>query len=225
MFLIGAMSFADSLGETSNSSRRFWICLETTESRLESIEGRVLADEAPYLEDVGSTAPGTLLKKGQRVGPYIVDARLGSGGMATVYRVRDERHDRFVAMKVARSARHQAVSERESRFLGGLAHPYVARLIDSGELEDGSLYVVMEYVDGVNLIQFAQRHSLSFTERVEALPATRGGGGVSPRSGCCPSRSQTEQCTRGQKRPPTTARFWHCSLLRQQRRRNGDGLE
>ncbi len=82
------------------------------------------------------------LKPGAQLGPYEILGPLGSGGMGTVYRARDTRLGRTVAIKVA-SARFSDRFEREARAIAALNHPHICTLHDIGPN-----YLVMEYVDG-----------------------------------------------------------------------------
>jgi serine/threonine protein kinase len=95
------------------------------------------------------------------LGRYRVDHVLGSGGMALVYRARDDELDRPVAIKVL--ADNLAADEafrkrflREARLAAQLAHPNVVQVYDSGEA-DGRPYIVMEYVDGQTLAELLSR--------------------------------------------------------------------
>jgi predicted ATPase/tRNA A-37 threonylcarbamoyl transferase component Bud32 len=78
----------------------------------------------------------------------------GRGGMATVFRARDEKHQREVALKVLHSEVAGAVAGarflREIRIAAGLQHPHIVPLYDSGEAE-GLLYYVMPYMEGPSL--------------------------------------------------------------------------
>jgi eukaryotic-like serine/threonine-protein kinase len=90
-----------------------------------------------------------------RVGPYEVLALLGSGGMAEVYRARDTRLGRDVALKVMSEALSADVAllerfEREAKLAGALNHPNVVALYDVG-LEDGKAYFVTELLQGESL--------------------------------------------------------------------------
>jgi eukaryotic-like serine/threonine-protein kinase len=85
---------------------------------------------------------------------YRIGAELGSGGMATVYRAHDLRHDRAVALKVFRPAAAAALGRerflREITVTAGLDHPHILPLLDSGEAV-GCLYYVMPCVEGETL--------------------------------------------------------------------------
>ena len=92
---------------------------------------------------------------GARIGPYEVIARLGAGGMGEVYKARDARLDRTVAIKVLSShlagdAQFRQRFEREARTLGSLSHPHICPVHDVGSI-DGTDYLVMEFLDGETL--------------------------------------------------------------------------
>ena len=85
---------------------------------------------------------------------YTLDRELGRGGMATVYLARDLRHDRLVALKVLRSDLAAVLGperfEREIRLTGGLQHPHILTVLDSGAAA-GRLWFTMPYVEGESL--------------------------------------------------------------------------
>jgi eukaryotic-like serine/threonine-protein kinase len=90
-----------------------------------------------------------------RLGPYEVVAPLGAGGMGEVYRARDTRLDREVALKVlpATFASDSALRQRlqtEARTISQLSHPHICTLFDVGE-EAGTAFLVMELIDGETL--------------------------------------------------------------------------
>ncbi|MCB9540344.1 MAG: serine/threonine protein kinase [Myxococcales bacterium] len=88
-------------------------------------------------------------------GRYRVEAPLGEGGMARIYRATDTHLDRPVALKVMRlvAAAHAARFEREARAAAGLRHPSVVRVFDFGVLDDGRPYLVLEFIEGRTLHQ------------------------------------------------------------------------
>ena len=106
------------------------------------------------------------------IGAFSVCKRLGSGGMGVVYLCQrsDQDFEQWVAIKMLRTgidsefARQRMRQER--RLLAKLKHPNIAQLIDGGEDAQGTPYVVMEYVDGVSITQFAQQQQLSVRQRI-----------------------------------------------------------
>ena len=95
------------------------------------------------------------LATGTKLGPYEISGALGAGGMGEVYRARDTRLDRTVAIKVlppefsANPDRRQRF-EREARTISSLNHPHICTLHDIGH-QEGIDYLVMEYVEGETL--------------------------------------------------------------------------
>ena len=92
------------------------------------------------------------LNAGTRLGPYEIVEAIGEGGMGQVYRARDTRLDRTVALKVVHSslsADHQFRQrfDREARAISGLSHPNICTLHDVGREGDVD-FLVMEYLDG-----------------------------------------------------------------------------
>ena len=95
------------------------------------------------------------LDPGHRLGPYEIVAPLGAGGMGEVYRARDTRLNRTVAIKIlpaaaARDQHHRSRFAREARAISALAHPHICTLYDVGS-ENGVDYLVMELLDGETL--------------------------------------------------------------------------
>src|SRR6266540_7059655 len=89
---------------------------------------------------------------GSKLGPYEVLAPLGAGGMGEVYRARDGRLGRDVALKVlptdvARDADRRSRFEQEARAASALAHPNIIAVYDVGE-SDSSVWIAMELVEG-----------------------------------------------------------------------------
>lgn len=87
------------------------------------------------------------LNPGDRLGPYEILARIGAGGMGEVYRARDTRLGREVAIKTSKEQFTERF-EREGRAVAALNHPNIAQLYDIGALPNGAGYLVMEYVEG-----------------------------------------------------------------------------
>ena len=104
------------------------------------------------------------LPSGVRLGPYEVVGLIGAGGMGEVYRARDVRLDRTVALKVlpesfASQPALRARFEREARAISALTHPHICTLHDVGE-QDGRAFLVMEHLEGETLAERLQKGPL-----------------------------------------------------------------
>lgn len=94
---------------------------------------------------------------GTKLGPYEILSAIGAGGMGEVYRARDTRLDRIVAVKVlpvhlADRPELRERFEREARTIASLNHPHICTLHDIGQ-QDGTDYLVMECLEGETLAQ------------------------------------------------------------------------
>src|ERR1019366_3831588 len=85
------------------------------------------------------------LQAGEKLGPYEILAPIGAGGMGEVYKARDTRLDRIVALKVS-AAQFSERFEREAKAISSLNHPNICTLYDVGPN-----YLVMEYIEGAPL--------------------------------------------------------------------------
>ncbi len=136
--------------------------------------------EAPAIEDalkIVEEKQGGGLRTGARVGQYEIVSEVGRGGMGAVYlaqRADDEYHKRVALKLIKRGMDTDAVLTRfriERQILAQLEHPNIARLIDGGKTEDGLPYLVMEYVEGAPITEYADAHKLSITERLKLFRA------------------------------------------------------
>jgi serine/threonine protein kinase/Tol biopolymer transport system component len=111
------------------------------------------------------------LVPGTKLGPYEILSPLGSGGMGEVYRARDTRLDRTVAVKIlptelsADPIRKQRF-EREAKAISGLNHPHICTLFDVGN-QDGTDFIVMECVEGETLATRLQKGSLPIEQALK----------------------------------------------------------
>jgi eukaryotic-like serine/threonine-protein kinase len=109
---------------------------------------------------------------GRNVGPYVIEAEIGSGGMGSVWRARrvDERFDTTVAVKFLHASWMGQQGEQrfraEGQLLGRLDHPNIARLIDAGLLDATHPYLVLEYVEGDPIDVYCNRRQLRVEQRV-----------------------------------------------------------
>ena len=101
------------------------------------------------------------INPGTRLGPYEILAPLGAGAMGRVYRARDTRLDRFVAIKVLApspsvDARRLDRLQREARAISRVSHPNICAIHDVGQ-SDGVTFLVMEYLEGETLARSLER--------------------------------------------------------------------
>jgi eukaryotic-like serine/threonine-protein kinase len=111
------------------------------------------------------------IRTGQRVGPYEILSAIGAGGMGEVYRARDTRLDRIVAVKilpdhVSDRAELRERFEREAKTIASLNHPHICTLFDIGN-QNGTDYLVMEYLEGETLAERLKRGPLPLTQTLQ----------------------------------------------------------
>ena len=111
------------------------------------------------------------LTSGTKLGPYEIQSPLGAGGMGEVYRARDTRLDRTVAVKIlpahlSDNPEARQRFEREAKTISSLNHPNICVLHDIGN-EDGIAYLVMEYVQGETLEARLQKGPLPVKQALE----------------------------------------------------------
>src|SRR5262245_395984 len=95
------------------------------------------------------------LAPGTRLGPYEILSAIGAGGMGEVYKARDTRLDRFIAIKIlppslAGDPHFRERFDREARAISSLNHPHICTLFDVGR-QDGHDFLVLEYLEGETL--------------------------------------------------------------------------
>lgn len=107
----------------------------------------------------------------ERIGAYRIVACIGRGGMGSVYRGERETGDftHEAAIKIIKPGLLSETLverfERERQMLARLSHPNIAQLHDGGATDSGSPYIIMEYVDGLPLLQWIDEHRASIDER------------------------------------------------------------
>jgi Tol biopolymer transport system component len=178
--------FADVMAQSPAERARFLAaaCAEDETMRCE-VEALVASHDAagdllergePALaslahEAMSLPAAAVQLTPGHRLGPYEIIAAIGAGGMGEVYRARDTRLDRTVAIKVLPGAFAQDVQaanrfEREARAVAALNHPHICTLHDAGR-HDGIDFLVMEYLEGQTLAARLQKGPLPLGEALQ----------------------------------------------------------
>ncbi len=127
------------------------------------------------------------LASGTKLGPYEIQSLLGAGGMGEVYRARDTRLDRSVAVKVLAS--HLSSSpelkqrmEREGRAISSLNHPHICQLYDIGS-QNGTDYLVMEFLEGETLAERLRKGAMPLPEVLKIGIAVAEALAVAHRSG------------------------------------------
>ena len=110
------------------------------------------------------------IEAGARLGRYRIIEQIGAGGMGEVYRAArdDGQFEQSVALKLLKpeAASQLKRFESERQFLAGLEHPGIARLIDGGVSEDGRPFMVMEFIDGIPLLDYCKLHKLDLHRRL-----------------------------------------------------------
>lgn len=131
-------------------------------------DDQVRASVAMLTNDV--TELTTLI--GHRVGAYRIDSQIGRGGMGEVYLASraDGQFEKRVAVKVLQQSLNEAQFvghfQTELRVLATLKHPQIPTLIDAGPLDDGRLYFMADFVDGLRIDHYCTQHNLPSKARI-----------------------------------------------------------
>lgn len=157
-------------------------CADDPQLRRE-VESLLMADEEADAEAFLHTEAGEVVaqagfsaqgapESGKKIGPYILMQSLGRGGMGDVYLAqRQEPFKRYVALKIIRRGMDtRDVLQRfemERHILASLNHANIAQLLDGGMTDEGLPYFAMEYVDGMPLTTYCDRHRLNIRKRIE----------------------------------------------------------
>jgi eukaryotic-like serine/threonine-protein kinase len=148
------------------------------EELLAEVKGLLRADETPHsmlgapaLASFDPFADDSLI--GERIGAYRIEKLIASGGMGAVYLANrdDGQFTQQVALKLIKRGMDSAEIIRrfqsERQILANLEHPNIARLIDGGVADSGQPYFAMEYVDGIPITRYCDKHELSISSRLE----------------------------------------------------------
>jgi tetratricopeptide (TPR) repeat protein len=131
--------------------------------------GGILDSLSPHIASVAQLVEA---EAPVRVGAYRIVSELGRGGMGAVYladRVDGDFQQRVAIKMIGTSDADDPLHQRfiaERRILAGLIHPHIARLLDGGVTDDGHPYLVMEYVDGLPITRYCDRHQLDINARL-----------------------------------------------------------
>jgi tetratricopeptide (TPR) repeat protein len=145
------------------------------DSLLAQVDGEdPLLDRPLVTFDAGTGTPDSLAP-GTRIGVYRLIGLIGRGGMGEVYRAEraDGQYSQLVALKLIRRelADQTARFQVERQTLARLDHPGIAHLLDGGVADDGRPFMVMELVEGANLIDWCAQHHSPLEERLKLFLA------------------------------------------------------
>lgn len=147
---------------------------------LELLQGEDLSQNSEHgvSQLVGEQAKSILqndynAQKGQQIAEYQIENVLGEGGMGVVYlaKRKDEQFEQTVAIKIIQA--HALVQQTLERFrqerqiLASLQHPHIAQLLGGGETDSGLPYIIMEYVDGLDIVEYCKQHQLNIEARLD----------------------------------------------------------
>ncbi len=141
---------------------------------------RLLEADADDYDPLAASVEGEALRlampRDERLGPYRLIRELGAGGMGTVFLAErvDGGFTQAVAIKLLRGFPTSEGLRRlrqERQILAGLDHPNIARLLDGGETGDKQPWLALEYVDGLNLLDYAAAHAPRLHERLALFDA------------------------------------------------------
>jgi len=155
----------DSTPESGRAAALDHLCTDDATLRQEVQEYLSEDDDGKFLHQVIGEQAASFSQpeaRQERFGRYKIVRRIGVGGMGAVFEaVRVDDFHKKVALKIIRQgldndfARTRFLQERQT--LATLEHPYIARLLDGGEADDGSPYLVLEFVDGETITQYCEK--------------------------------------------------------------------
>lgn len=137
------------------------------------IEADRLAEAQGFLDAPAAwPAPAQPQRSGLKLGAWQLQEQVGSGGMGEVWRAvrSDGLYSGQAAVKLQRTAHAHPLADarfaREGEFLARVSHPHVAKLLDAGVAEDGTRYLVLEYVQGERIDSWCDRRRLDVDARL-----------------------------------------------------------
>lgn len=163
-----AIALFEAMLETPDAGRAAWLDRRAGDrpALLARVNAMRAADRAASLRTGGATADAAGdSPPPERLGAYRLGDLIGRGGMGSVYRATRDRGD-FTHVAAVKIIKPGLLSgslvdrfRRERQTLAGLSHPNIAQLFDGGETDDGAPFIVMEYVDGVPLLEWVDAHA------------------------------------------------------------------
>jgi serine/threonine protein kinase/tetratricopeptide (TPR) repeat protein len=168
--------YLDEALEMDSEQRRLWLdsLREKDAALAEALQA--LLDEQQQLQSEGFLEHSPLRFSaglaGKSLGAYTLSDRIGQGGMGSVWLAQrsDGRFDRQAAVKFVSIALAGPSAEerfkREGSILGRLTHPNIAELLDAGVTDGGQPYLILEYVDGIAIDRYCDRHKLDVDSRI-----------------------------------------------------------
>ena len=161
--------------ELAPEARAAWIADQPGATPEVAAEVQSLLDAFEEQDHIQAEAPAT--KGAMRFGAYEVERQIGQGGMGAVYlanRVEGQFRQQVAIKVVSRQGFGELFLERfrlERQILASLNHPGIARLVDGGVGDDGSIYLAMEYVEGARIDSYCDESHLDLRVRVRLFQA------------------------------------------------------
>jgi serine/threonine protein kinase len=129
-----------------------------------------VAEVSPSFFEAEPSEKDEALKPGDRIGNYVIDSKIGEGGMSIIYKATQQSPiKRMVALKFVRPSllapRVALRFLREQQALALVGHPNIATLFEVGSTPNGQPFAVMEYVQGLPITQFCEKHQLDSKQR------------------------------------------------------------
>ena len=156
---------------------------------------------------------------GQRLGHYLIEQKLGEGGMGVVYRARDEKLQRDVALKFletlpsGNSASHERALQ-EARAISALNHPNICTVYEVGEVEGQAVHRDGISWKGGRLAWKFPPTGLSLWTRWNAMALQLADAlAACAQPGCDSPRPESRERHGHSQRPPESSRFWHFAAV------------
>lgn len=178
-----ALALFEQSFELPSDQRRAWLIKQTKSSP--DIQKRVLSFFDAERQDLNRMQTGSVAseigvdaKVPAHIGAYAIRELIGQGGMGAVYRAERDKgdFDHVVAVKIIKpgllSDKLEPRFQNEQQILAGFNHPNIARLYDGGKTEDGSPYIIMEYIEGAPITDWAKDNHLSLEDRLKLFKTT-----------------------------------------------------